>query len=235
MSHDTPAAIELASITPEFARLVPPPGLSRTSVHTVDRTRIQTMPSPAGKARTEPMPGDLAMWFFIFAELLVFGVFFLAYAFARAADPALFSAGQQTIDQAAGAVNTLLLITSSYAVAQAVAAIKRDAPALCRRWLGLAIGLGLGFVALKLAGFAHVFAQGITLSTNTYYMFYLSLTGFHFMHVLMGLVVLGAVLIKAWRGGYSAAEHTGVETGASYWHMVDLVWIILFALVYVLR
>ncbi len=193
------------------------------------------MPSPTEKTLPEPMPGDLAMWFFIFAELLVFGVFFLAYAFARAADPALFTAGQQTIDQTAGAINTLLLITSSYAVAQAVAAIKRGATAPCRRWLGLAIGLGLGFVALKLAGFAQVFAQGITLSTNTYYMFYLSLTGFHFMHVLMGLIVLGAVLFKAWRGGYSAGEHTGVETGASYWHMVDLVWIILFALVYVLR
>ncbi|MDX1655094.1 MAG: cytochrome c oxidase subunit 3 family protein [Candidatus Competibacteraceae bacterium] len=175
------------------------------------------------------------MWIFIFAELLVFGIFFLAYAFARAADPALFAKGQLHIDQAAGAVNTLLLITSSYLVAQAVAAIKRDALRACIRWLALAIIVGLGFVVLKSIGFAQVFAQGITLSTNTYYMFYLSLTGFHFMHVLMGLVVLGAVLHKAWRGGYSAAEHTGVETGASYWHMVDLLWIILFALVYVLH
>ena len=185
--------------------------------------------------RAQPMPGDLAMWFFIFAELLVFGIFFLAYAFARANDPALFTAGQQTIDQTAGAINTMLLITSSYAVAQAVSAIKRDALAHCLRWLGLAIGLGLGFIVLKLAGFAAITAQGINLSTNTYYMFYLSLTGFHFMHVVMGLIILAAVLRNAWRGAYSATEHTGIETGASYWHMVDLVWIILFALVYVLH
>jgi nitric oxide reductase NorE protein len=66
-------------------------------------------------------------------------------------------------------------------------------------------------------------------------MFYLSLTFFHFMHVIMGMVILGAVALKARRGGYSAAQHTGVETGASYWHMVDLVWLILFPLVYVMR
>jgi nitric oxide reductase NorE protein len=66
-------------------------------------------------------------------------------------------------------------------------------------------------------------------------MFYLSLTFFHFMHVILGMVILAAVLLKAGRGGYTAAEHRGVETGASYWHMVDLVWIILFPLVYVVR
>lgn len=181
------------------------------------------------------MPGDLAMWFFIFAELLVFGIFFLAYAFARAADPLLFTASQARIDQLGGAINTVLLITSSYAVARAVAAVKVDALRSCRRWLELAMLLGLGFVALKLAGFADLTARGIDLSTDTFFMFYLSLTGFHFLHVLMGLIILAAVWLKARRGGYSAAEHTGVETGASYWHMVDLVWIILFTLVYVLR
>jgi nitric oxide reductase NorE protein len=186
-------------------------------------------------SRPAPMPGDLAMWFFIFAELLVFGIFFLAYAFARAADPALFAAGQASIDQLGGAINTVLLITSSYAVARAVAAVKVGALRSCRRWLELAMLLGLGFVVLKLAGFADLTARGIDLSTDTFFMFYLSLTGFHFLHVLMGLIILAAVWLKARRGGYSAAEHTGVETGASYWHMVDLVWIILFALVYVLR
>ena len=66
-------------------------------------------------------------------------------------------------------------------------------------------------------------------------MFYLSLTFFHYMHVLMGMIILGAVAIKANNGSYSAREHTGVETGASYWHMVDIVWLILFPLVYIMR
>ncbi len=83
--------------------------------------------------------------------------------------------------------------------------------------------------------FADKFGQGISLSTNSFYMFYLSLTFFHFMHVILGMVILGAVAWKAHQGEYSMTQHTGVETGASYWHMVDLVWIVLFPLVYVIR
>jgi len=66
-------------------------------------------------------------------------------------------------------------------------------------------------------------------------MFYLSLTFFHFMHVLMGMVILAVIIMKAKRGGYSAQDHVGVETGASFWHMVDFLWIILFPLVYIIR
>ena len=83
--------------------------------------------------------------------------------------------------------------------------------------------------------FGSKYADGITLSSNTFYMFYLSLTFFHFMHVLMGMVILTVVAEKAWQGAYSAETHAGVETGASYWHMVDLVWIVLFPLVYVMH
>jgi len=102
-------------------------------------------------------------------------------------------------------------------------------------WLGAAIGFGFIFVAIKVFEFQEKFSAGISLHTNTFYMFYLSLTMFHFMHVILGMVILAAVMLKARRGGYTPQEHTGVETGASYWHMVDLVWIILFPLVYVIR
>jgi nitric oxide reductase NorE protein len=83
-------------------------------------------------------------------------------------------------------------------------------------------GMGALFVMLKSVEFADKFAHGINLSTNTFYMFYLSLTFFHFMHVMLGVIILAAVAWKAHYGEYSAIQHTGVETGASYWHMVDL-------------
>ncbi len=180
-------------------------------------------------------PGDLAIWFFIFAELLAFGIFFLSYAFARAHNVELFNESQQHLNRESGAVNTVVLITSSYFVVRAVAAIRAGLSRQCAHWLAGAIGLGGVFLVIKLFEFHAKFSAGISLSTNTFYMFYLSLTIFHFMHVILGMVILAAVMLKALRGGYSAEHHTGVETGASYWHMVDLLWIILFPLVYVIR
>lgn len=180
-------------------------------------------------------PGDLAIWFFIFAELLAFGIFFLSYAFARAHNVELFNESQQHLNRESGAANTVVLITSSYFVVRAVAAIREGLSRQCAHWLGAAIALGGVFVVIKLFEFNAHFSAGISLSTNTFYMFYLSLTIFHFMHVILGMAILAAVMLKARRGGYSAEQHTGVETGASYWHMVDLVWLILFPLVYVIR
>lgn len=181
------------------------------------------------------MPGDLAMWCFILAELLVFGIFFLAYAFARARNVELFNASQLELDRVSGAINTVVLITSSYFVVRASAAIRNNDGRLCARWLAAALGCGSIFIVLKLIEFAAKVEAGITMSTNTFYMFYLGLAFFHFMHVVLGMVILAAVALKARSGGYSASEHAGVETGAAYWHMVDLVWIILFPLIYVLH
>ena len=194
-------------------------------------TSIQILPK---KIRRE-LPGDLAMWFFIFAELVVFGIFFLAYAFVRARNVDLFNASQMQLDRSSGLINTILLISSSYFVVRAVECIRHDQGKHSARWLVAAMVCGSFFVVLKLFEFAAKIDAGITMSTNLFFMFYLFLAFFHFMHVILGMVILGAIAVKAWRGGYSAADHGGVETGAAYWHMVDLVWIILFPLIYVLH
>ncbi|MEA3275427.1 MAG: cytochrome c oxidase subunit 3 family protein [Pseudomonadota bacterium] len=194
------------------------------------------MAVPAEAVQTQRYPpGDLAIWIFILAELGVFAAFFAAYAFTRMGNVELFNEYQRTLDQRAAFINTLALITSSYFVVRAVAAIRVGSDQGCVRWLLAALGMGALFLVVKSAEYAHHFGEGINLSTNTFYMFYLSLTFFHFMHVILGMVILAAVAIKARRGAYSATEHTGVETGASYWHMVDLVWLILFPLVYIMR
>lgn len=180
-------------------------------------------------------PGDLAVWFFIFAELLAFGVLFLAYAFSRSVNLELFEAGQQTLNRAFGIINTVALISGSYFVVRALVAIRVGEQGRCARWLTAAIASGVVFVIVKWIEFGDKFAAGISLSTDTFYMFYLLLTGFHFMHVLLAMVVLGVVLYNARRGRYSAAEYAGVETAGAFWHMVDLVWIVLFPLLYLLH
>jgi len=183
----------------------------------------------------EPLPGDLAIWFFIMAELLVFGVFFIVYVFVRSNNIELFNTYQLELHRIAGVINTLALITSSYFVAMAVHAIKQDNIQRTGYMLLLAMAMGIVFVVVKIWEYSHIFGAGIHLSTNTFYTFYISLTFFHFMHVLMGMVILAALYHFAKQGKYSAKDHMGMETGASYWHMVDLVWIVLFPLVYVVR
>jgi len=193
------------------------------------------MTQPAHPPRAATPPGDLAIWIFIFAELLVFGVFFLAYAFARANNVELFNESQLQLDRLSGAINTVVLLTSSYFVVRAVAAIRENDSRRCGHWLIASLFMGGIFLIIKTMEFAAKASAGITLSTNTFFMFYLSLTFFHYMHVILGMVILAFVLVKVRSGGYSAEEHTGVETGASYWHMVDLLWLILFPLVYVIH
>jgi len=192
-------------------------------------TEIQDLQEP------KLLPGDLAIWFFIFMELLVFAIAFIAYAVSRAQNLELFNEFQLTLNREYGAINTILLITSSYFVIRAVHAIKLDNVKSCINNINIALGFGAGFLLLKTLEYYDKFSAGISLSTNTFYMFYLSLTMFHFLHVILGMIILLAVMIKAKRGYYSAENHFGVETGASYWHMVDLVWIILFPLVYIIR
>ncbi|MDX2502949.1 MAG: cytochrome c oxidase subunit 3 family protein [Gammaproteobacteria bacterium] len=183
----------------------------------------------------EPLPGDLAIWFFIMAEMLVFGLFFIVYVFVRSKNVELFNTYQLELHRIAGAVNTIALITSSYFVALGVHAIRKNDINRTGIMLLLALAMGGVFLIVKVWEYSHVFGAGIHLSTNTFYTFYISLTFFHFMHVIMGMVILGAVYYYLRQGKYTAEEHHGVETGASYWHMVDLVWIVLFPLVYVIR
>ena len=209
--------------------------MSSVSEQSVEQVSVDVSDDIDAGGTTAYPPGDLAIWVFILAELLVFAVFFASYAFTRMNHVELFNQYQATLDRDAALINTLALITSSYFVVRGVAAVREGDNPLCARWLWAAIGMGGVFVAVKMVEYAHHIGAGISLSTNTFYMFYLSLTFFHFMHVIMGMVILAAVALKARKGGYSAQDHTGVETGASYWHMVDLVWLILFPLVYVMR
>ena len=183
----------------------------------------------------EILPGDFAIWFFIFAELLVFGIAFISYAVFCVQKIEMFNQYQLTLNRELGAANTRLLITASDFVVRAIHAIRLDDIKSCVRWLYASLACGSGFLLLKSLEYYDKFSHGIDLSTNTFYMFYLSLTMFHFLHVILGMIILLAIAIKAQRGGYNAQEHIGIETGASYWHMVDLVWIILFPLVYIIR
>lgn len=196
------------------------------------------LPTHGETADAAPAPrlaGDLAVWLIILAELLAFGILFLAFAVSRVRHPDVFAASQPALDTSAGLANTVLLITGSWCVAHAVQAAEHRRRPATLRWLLAAQGCGAAFVVLKLSEYADKAAAGIDLETNVFYMFYYFLTGFHFLHVLAAMVFLAILTVSVWRSQQMAQQVHGLETGAAFWHMVDLLWIVLFPLVYVVR
>jgi nitric oxide reductase NorE protein len=196
---------------------------------TVDAT---TSRAPA-RARQAHLPGDLNIWVFVLGDLVFFGAYFVIFMIYRHRDPAVFFQGQQHLSLFTGALNTLVLLASSRFVASAVQSTRegRYEQALSQvLWGGLC---GVTFIAIKGVEWAHEITQGFTLPHNQFFLFYYMLTGVHLVHVLLGLVFLGLVARELQAGVQSRLWL--VESGATYWHMVDLLWIAIFALLYLMR
>ncbi len=174
----------------------------------------------------DDLPGDLMMWVLIISELLVFGAGLLAFLAVRITDPAGFAEAQSHLHRTAAGINTVVLVTSGWMAALAVHAAEIGQRARVRLLLAGAAALGVVFLVLKGIEYADKAAAGITFETHPFFLFYYMLTGFHAAHVVAGIVILGLV---AWR-----AQPRTVEVGAQFWHMVDLVWVILFPIIYLL-
>jgi len=187
----------------------------------------------AGQRRAARLPGDLAMWFFILAELAVFGILILAFVWAQALQAPLFRAGRQALDASTGLGLTISLLTSGWCAAGAVIQVRRGkrggTSLLC-----LALASACGYVILKLREYAHLASLGLGLEHDTFFTLYWLLTGFHFLHVLLGMLILGALAYRCRAGAYGPGRSSSMESGVLYWHMVDLIWVLLFPVVYLL-
>lgn len=180
-------------------------------------------------------PGNIAIWILIYAELTEFGLFFLAFLVARVHAPQVFIEGPPTLNTLAGTLNTLVLITSSFFVARAMAAIKVGDRKSCMRWLWFTLAAGATYCGIKGWEYFWNEAAGIETRASTFYALYYYLTLNHWLHVMIGMCTIAFVLLRTYWGDYSAEDHEGLECAASYWHMIDLVWIVIFPLLYVLR
>jgi len=181
------------------------------------------------------LPGEEGVWVFIMLDLLAFGMFFAAYIFTRASEVELFNQNQQYLSQHLGVFNTVLLVTASWLVAVAVKSVRLNEERKASLALLFALLMGVGFIASKAIEYTELFDAGFGISTNSFFMYYFCLTLIHLLHTLIGCVVLIVLFLAARAGKYSNAGMTGLESGASYWHMVDLLWLILFPLLYILR
>ncbi len=181
------------------------------------------------------LPGDPDVWVFIFAELLMFGAFFIAYIVNWMGERELYRASQLSLDRTLGLINTIFLVVSSWAVVSAINAARQDRKERIAPFLGFAIVLGCSFMVVKYLEYSAKIRSGIDLTTDNFHMFYFCLTGIHLIHVVVGTIILVVCWNNARTGLYHAENTRGLETGASYWHMVDLLWIFLFPLLYLLR
>lgn len=179
------------------------------------------------------IPGEEGVWVFIGGDLAVFAVFFITYAVARHQELVLFQSSQQLLDRGLGLLNTLLLLTSSLFVAHAVAAVRRG-DRRARLFLSGAICLGAGFVVVKAFEYSDKIAHGFTLNTNSFSIYYYMFTGIHLIHVLIGLGVLCFTLSRFDKTGRMPGGVALIEGAGAFWHLVDLLWIVLFALLYLL-
>jgi nitric oxide reductase NorE protein len=180
------------------------------------------------------LPGDSGVWLFIAADTFMFALFFSSFMYERTKEVALFNASQQALDPAVGALNTILLLTGSWFVVMAVEAARKRLEQALVACLGMAVACGVTFGTIKICEYRGKIAHGITMLTNDFYMYYFALTGLHFVHLVIGVVVLTVLLTKA-SAGMTDEYQRYLESGASYWHMVDLLWIMLFPLLYLVH
>jgi len=172
------------------------------------------------------LPGDLMMWVLIVSELLVFGVGLVAFLAVRAGDPAGFAAARALLHVDMAGINTMLLVTSGLLAAMSVRRTGQNRPQPARRLLAGAALLGAGFLGVKAIEYADLGVRGIGTETHAFFTFYFLLTGFHAAHVVAGIAILALV---GWK-----LDLRNAETGTAFWHMVDMVWVLLFPVLYLL-
>ena len=189
----------------------------------------------ANRVKPRRLPGVDGVWVFIGADSVIFAILFLSFMQERLKNPDVFETSRQTLNMHLGGIDTLILLTSSWSVALAVQAMKRD---LVDREPLLLLGgavTGLMFMVSKAIEYFQKFAHGITPGTNPFFMWYFTLTGIHLIHVVVGTSMLTYLWIRSRRGTYDHLHKAVPESVASYWHLVDLLWVVLFPLLYLMK
>lgn len=189
----------------------------------------------AGWEQAPKLAGDSGVWVFIFADMLAFGIFFTLFTIGRAQNPALYEASRQALDPVLGLLNTLILLTSGWLMALAVEAAKAGDRPRVTRYLALAMLVGACFAVTKIYEYSEKLKAGISMLSNEFFMYYFIFTGIHFLHFILGLAALVVCLVKSRSQALDAPYVVFIESCGSYWHMVDLLWIVLFPLLYLLR
>ncbi len=176
----------------------------------------------------------LGIWTFLATELLLFGALFTVYTVFRIKYPELFYAQHLKLNRVMGFANTVVLICSSLSVAVGIAGIRRGNVKALKIALVVTLILGAAFLVIKGFEYREHFERGEFPGTNIFFSLYYVMTAIHALHVVAGMSALAYCLIRTMRGDFSADYAVPVEVSGIYWHFVDLVWIYLFPMLYLM-
>ena len=191
-------------------------------------------PPPECEPGVDVYNEKLGMWIFLGSETMFFTALIGSYVILRVAHPSSWKAPGEVLAIPITAINTFLLICSSVTMVKAYASIQGGNLAALKKWLIATVVIGATFVGVQAYEYEHLIAKGFVPSEGLYGSTFYTMTGFHGFHVSIGVICLMFVTWRAFQGKYSAKDHRGVEVIGLYWHFVDLVWIILFTIVYLI-
>jgi len=196
---------------------------------------LNIFPKSWSEERAGRIPGNIPIWVGILSELTEFGIFFAAYFIAKFYYPLVFAQGPLSLNTSLGVANTIVLLTSSYFMAKAMAHVRLDNLKKSECYLWLALLCGCLYLLIKLWEFHWNDLQGYSTNTSEFFTVYYYMTFNHFLHVGWASCAILWVIFRLRSGAYSAKDNAGMEALAVYWHMIDLMWILIFPLLYVLR
>lgn len=204
---------------------------------TTTRALRASPPGATEPASDEHLPGEVGLWVFILGDMGFFALFFGLIVVTHGQQTDMFRAAQGDLHTGLAVVNTLVLLTGSFFVARALRGL-RDGTGRPTLLVAATLGCAVLFASIKVFEYVELVHAGHTPATNDFFMYYFVFTGIHLLHLLVGTSMLIAVLvvsIKVKTTPRTPGQLKFVECGASFWHMVDLLWLVLFPLLYVVR
>jgi cytochrome c oxidase subunit 3 len=196
------------------------------------------------ESHRDDLASKIGMWLFLFTEMLLFGGLFVVYSVYRYRNPQAFHLAAEELSVLIGTVNTIILLVSSATIAMSITAIQKKNKNFALLLIGITILLGLAFLVNKYFEWGdhikeHIYPGSQVLSLRgqgdvLFYGLYFFMTGLHALHIIIGLAFIGVITAKIIRNKIDSENYVLLENSGLYWHLVDLIWIFLFPLFYLI-
>lgn len=181
------------------------------------------------------VPGEPELWILILADLVIFSIFFIVFMHNGTLNAELFNNTKVELNQLLGLTNTVVLLTSSWFVVTGFWFIRANQLKAAKRFYCLAFAMGWVFFVIKIFEYTEKFSAGVNVSDNIFYLYYFSFTGVHLLHVTIGMLCLLSIIRRCDKASISHNDFVFTESVGVYWHLVDVLWIFLFCLIYLIK